>query len=164
MVMKRVVLQTGISFLLLFMMGAGCTKDGEEWVQVDSLIPDAQLSSQLNSTFTENNACLLNFQKDTVFHVIYNKKELAEINICNTIPDVDFDKCTLIVGKIMVSSISDNISEIILTSNDNKAIYNIEISIFEPDGRYGAIGNLFFWRIFPRLKSGYDFKLLVTNH
>lgn len=161
--MKKIILIASIAFLLLFIVGAGCKKDDEKWVQIDSLSPDKQISNQLSTVFSGNKNCLSNFQGDTVFHVIFSQNELKEFDKCTIIPDLDFDKYTLVVGKIMVSSISDSISTITLTSNASKAIYNIKISIFEPDGRYGAIGHLYFWRLYPILNHDYDFKLLVTK-
>ena len=155
-------------FLLLLplcvVLLGGCKKGEGESIQIDSLTLDEKTDIQLNSIISKNNNCLLNFQKDIVSHVIFNQSELNKLDNCNSIPEIDFSKYTLIVGKIMVSSISDNISAITLTSNETKATYNLEVSISEPDGCYAAIGHLYFWRIYPKLNAKYDFRLLVTGN
>ncbi len=84
-----------------------------------------------------------------------------EIDSCSIIPEIDFDEFTLIVGKFMVSSISDSISNITLSSN-NTTKYILEVSIYKPDGRYAAIGQLYFWRLYPKLESENDFELLIN--
>ena len=151
-------------FLFACLVGAGCEKEEGEWIQIDSLMPNEETGIQLNSIVSNNNNCLLYFQKDTVFYVISNQNDLAKMDNCNSIPEIDFKKYTLIIGKVMVSSISDNISAIVLTSNATENSYNLKISILEPDGRYGAIGHLYFWKVYPRLETGYDFKLSVTKN
>jgi hypothetical protein len=162
--MKRIIFKTSIAFLLLFMMGAGCKNEYEKFVQIDPLVPDAQISSQLNSAFSKDNNCLLSFREDTVYHVISTRKELAEIDNCTSIPDIDFDKHTLIVGKVMVTGMVSSISEVSLSYNSADDIYLIEVSIDDCEECYTAIGQLYFWRVYPKLKSGSSFKLLVTNY
>lgn len=162
--MKIKILKLSIIILLLSLMGVGCERDNGVWIQIDSLEPNKEIKTNLNSIFTDNNECLLNFQEDTVFNVFYSQDELKKIDTCNTIPEINFNEYTLIVGKVMVSSISDSITSIILTSNTTKARYNLEISIHEPVGRYGAIGYLYFWRLYPKLESDYNIKLFINKN
>ncbi|MBW8332309.1 MAG: hypothetical protein K0M40_09845 [Prolixibacteraceae bacterium] len=162
--MKATIKKISLMFLLFSLMGVGCEKEEGEWIQIDSLTLNEETDIQLNSIFSSNNNCLLNFQKDTIYHVIFNQNELRKFDNCNSIPEIDFSKYTLIAGRVMVSSISDNISSIILTSNKNNASYNLKVSILEPQGRYGAIGYLYFWKVYPRLETIFEFKLLVTKN
>jgi hypothetical protein len=164
--MKTAILKMGFIFLFLSLTGAGCEdneNNGGEWIKIGSLTTDVQLSTQLDVIFSEDNECLQNFQEDTLLHTFFTRNDVMEIDNCNTIPEIDFDKYTLIGGKIMVSSISDQISAINLTSNDIKGKYKIEVSIYEPDGRYAAIGYFYFWRLYPKLESKYQIELSVDK-
>jgi len=169
MKIKKINLFTFFLLLLslcVVLLGAGCEKDDNlegEWIQIDSLMPDTQISGQLSSIFTENNNCLLNFQEDTVCHVIFNQEELKEIDTCNIIPDIDFEKYTLVVGKVMVPGMVSSISKVLLVYNSAKDMYKIEVSIDECEECYTVIGYLYFWRVYSRIESGYDFKLLVIK-
>ena len=152
-----------ILFLLtlsLFLTMATCEKE-DEWIQIESYNPDKQLGILLDSIFSQKNNCLLNFQADNVFHAIFSNSDFMEIDSCNNIPEIDFNEYTLIIGKIMVSSISDSISNITLSSN-NTSKYELEVFIYKPDGRYAAIGQLYFWRLYPKLESENDFELLIN--
>lgn len=162
--MKAIIKKISLIFLLFILVGVGCEKEEGEWIKIDSLTLNEETDIQLNSIFSSNNNCLFNFQKDTVFHVIFNQNELRKFDNCNSVPEIDFSKYTLIVGRVMVSSISDNISSIELNLNKNNASYNLKVSIFEPEGRYGAIGYLYFWKVYPQLETTFDFKLSVTKN
>jgi hypothetical protein len=156
------------SLLLAFcvaLFGAGCNNedDGDEWIKVEPIIPNISISAKLDSIFLEGNDCLIDFQKDTVYNILFSQKELIEINKCNTMPNINFDEYSLVVGIVKVSSISDSISAIVLNSNEIKDVYNLEVSIHEPEGRYGAVGFLYFWRLYPKLNSGYEKKIIINK-
>lgn len=156
------------SLLLAFcvaLLGAGCNNedDGDEWIKVEPIIPNISISAKLDSIFLEGNDCLIDFQKDTVYIILFSQKELIEINKCNTMPNINFDEYSLVVGIVKVSSISDSISAIVLNSNEIKDVYNLEVSIHEPEGRYGAVGFLYFWRLYPKLNSGYEKNIIINK-
>lgn len=151
--------------LFVVLLGAGCEDDEAEgeWSQIDSIMPDTQLSIQLSSIFSENNDCLKAFQNDTVYIVLYSQKELAEIDTCNIIPDIDFDEYTLIVGKVKVPGMVSSISNITLLHSDPKNRYKLEIVVDDCEECYTAIGYLFFWRLYPKLETGHDFELFINK-
>lgn len=161
--MKTTILKISFIFLFLSLMGAGCEKEEDEWIVINSSTQNTGIVNQLDIIFSEDNRCLLNFQKDTVLHTIFAHNAFMGMDNCNSIPDIDFGAYTLIAGKIMVASLSDHISAITLTSNRAKNGYNLDVSIDKCDECYGAIGYLYFWRLYPKLNSKYNLELLVTE-
>jgi hypothetical protein len=153
--------------LIIILATVGCSKDSiksdGEWIQINPSEPDVQTAAQLDLIFSRENSCLLNFQEDTVFHVISSHSDFGELNNLNTILEIDFDNYTLIAGKITVPSISDRISEITLTSSNTMSRYKLEISIDRCVECYWAIGNLYFWRLYPKLNAGYKINFSVTD-
>ena len=163
--MKTTLLKISFIFLLLSLMGAGCEKGNDEWSQIDPLVANTQLSTQLDLIFSKNNDCLLSFnEKDTILSPIFSSEDLLKIDDCNTIPEIDFGNYTLITGKIMVPSMPYNISTITLISNSAESKYKLEVSIDKCNECYPTIGFLYFWRLYPKLNSKYKFELSITEN
>ncbi len=139
------------------------TKSDGEWIQINPSELDNQTAAQLDLIFSRDNNFLLNFQEDTVLQVIFSHSDFGELDNCNTISEIDFDNYTLIAGKITVPSISDNISDISLSSSNIRGSYKLEISIDKCVECYWAIGNLYFWRLYPKLNPGYKIDFSVTE-
>ena len=144
-------LRLSIVIILITFLSMGCQKDEDVWEQIAPININTQISEHLDSIFSEQNNCLLNFEKDTLLHTIYGINDFDEVASCNNISEIDFDNYTLIVGKIMVSSISDSISSVVLTTNN--CSYKIKATIDKCEECWGAIGHIYFWIIYPRLRS-----------
>lgn len=157
--MKHKILILSTIILVFAFISAGCQKD-DEWVQIDPISPRTQIRVHLDSIFSKNNNCLLNFEGDTLIHTILSYADFKEIDSCHDISEIDLDDYTLIVGKIKVSSISDKISSIILTSDNSD--YIIEASIDKCVECYWAIGYLYFWRLYPKMQSEFEIKFSVN--
>ena len=147
-----------ISILSLFIFTA-CEKESE-WVQINSVSAGAELNTHLDSIISAENSCLINFNNENVLHAIYSNNKIGEIDNCHEVSAIDFSSYTLIVGKVQVYSISDKIGFVNLNSKDNN--YKIEVVIDKCTACYGAIGSLYFWRLYPRLKMGANFELDVN--
>lgn len=161
--MKEIIISIlKLSTVLLFFtfISAGCQKDDDEWLQIEPINPNAQITEHLDSIFSMNNNCLLNFEDDTLIHTIFNYIDFKEIDSCHDLSEIDFDNYTLIVGKIKVASISDQISSIVLTTNNRN--YKMEASIDKCVECYWAIGYIYFWRLYPKLQSNIEIKLSVN--
>ena len=85
---------------------------------------------------------------------------ISETFTCHEFSEINFSNYTLIVGKVQVYSISDAIASINLNSKDNS--YKVEIVIDKCTECYGAIGSLYFWKLFPKLNTGYNFEMVVN--
>jgi len=163
--MKTTIFKISAFVLLFALMGAGCEKDENEWIQIDPLVANAQLNTQLDLAFSKNNDCLLNFyKKDTDLFPIFSNEDLLKIDDCNTIPEINFSNNTLITGKIMVPSMPYSISTITLTSNIAKSTYKLEVLIDKCNECYPTIGYLYFWRLYPKLNSKYKFELSIIEN
>lgn len=161
--MNTTILKISFISLFLSLMVPGCEKEEDEWIVINSSTQNTGIANQLDIIFSEDNNCLLNFQKDTILHTIFAQNDVAGMDNCNSIPDIDFGEYTLIAGKIKVASVSDRISAITLTSNRAKDGYKLDVSIDKCDECFGAIGYLYFWRLYPKLNSKYNFELVVTE-
>lgn len=168
--MKPKILKLRTKYLIVLMLclalfETGCEnyENEGEWFQIDSLMPDIPVSLQLSSIFIENENCLIDFQQDTVFKVFYSQQELVDIDTCNIIPEIDFNKYSLIAGKIMVPGMVSNISNITLTYNNSEERYSFELLVDECEECYAAIGFLLFWRLYPKLNIGYDVDVFIDK-
>lgn len=159
--MKSKVLKLSTIVLLYAFIGVGCQKEEAEWEQINPINPDANLNEQLDSMFSKENNCLINFEEDTIIYTIFSEADYNEIDSCNDISGINFEDYTLIVGKIKVASISDEISSIILTSNNSS--YLIEVSIDKCVECWGAIGYIYFWRLYPKLQTEFETSLSVSQ-
>ena len=158
--MKSKILKLSSIVLLLLFIGAGCQDNEIELIRIDSINTNAQISEHLDSIFSRNNNCLLNFEKDTLINTIFGFADFNEIDNCHDISEIEFDNYNLIVGKIKVASVSDKISSIVLTSNNSN--YIIEVSIDKCVECWGAIGYIYFWRLYPKLQSEFEIKFSVN--
>ena len=153
--------QIFIFLVLCILIMSSCQKENE-WVQIDSIQADLELTDYLDSIFSEQNSCLTIFDNDTLFHVIFSSDDIKSIDNCNEFSEVDFKEYTMIVGKIMVSSISDKLGPINLSSDSNK--YLLEVSIDKCTECYAAIGYLYFWELYPKLNAQNNFEMIVAQN
>jgi hypothetical protein len=162
--MKLKVLKISAIILLYSLLGAGCEKNEDEWTTIESLTPDISIKTQFDLIFSDDNECLIGFQTDTVYDIFYSQAELEKIDTCNIVPIVDFEKYSLIAGKVMVPGMISNISDITLTYCDSKDSYKLEVFIDECEECYDAIGYLFFWRLYPKVKTEYNFNVFIGKN
>lgn len=146
-------------FILAIIMFVSCEKESE-WVKIDSVDAGIELSEHLDSIFSEQNSCLVNFDNENIIHAVYSANNIGNIDTCHEFSEINFSNYTLIVGKVQVYSISDAIASINLNSKDNS--YKVEIVIDKCTECYGAIGSLYFWKLFPKLNTGYNFEMVVN--
>lgn len=148
-------------FVVFMLMEASCQHDEEHQTFIMPIELENDMRHQLDSIFSSENTCLINFSNDTVFHFLFSEEDFRNVDECNEITEIDFNKYTLVVGKIQVASINDSIFDIELFEEDKK--YKIEIKIEKCTECYGAIGQLYFWRLYPDLSPYYEKNILVTE-
>ena len=84
---------------------------------------------------------MINSQSD--FHLAYTGDK--------KLPEIDFDKYTLIIGKDWASNSSYQLQDVQLYDNGKQYILDIDIMHFVWSGAYEAIQNLFYWKVYPKL-------------
>jgi RNA binding exosome subunit len=124
---------------------------------------DNQLKIVLDEVFSEKNDLVGNIKSDTLF-VINNEQELRDVskNI-NTVINVDFDKQSIVWGKIFVSSISDVIRAKDIYMCIQSSGYKYEVSIEKCINCWTATGYLYFWEIYPQKIDTKNISLIIKE-
>ena len=135
-----------------------------EWTELKPVFLTEQLKNVLNIIFSENNELVKNIKGDTLLYAINSKEELLEIshNI-NTIIDIDFENQSIIWGRFLTSSISNNIASKQLSVCHSPSNYRYEISVEKCTDCWEALGYLYYWAIYPR-KININNVSLVIRH
>lgn len=95
------------------------------------------------------------------FYVINNEKELQNIYKGEkTLPQLDFENNTLIIGQLPMSGGSFLEAIYIRVYGDGNVL---TIQTWEPPYRYSALYHMFFWGIFPKMLEEIDNKILWLN-
>jgi hypothetical protein len=88
----------------------------------------------------EDNRCLMINSMDELKAIMYSPIEL---------PDIDFDKYTLVMGQYIAPGTAYRIIEQSITVNPEEIILNL--SIEEPDGTYAVLSPLYYWGLYPKI-------------
>ena len=95
------------------------------------------------------------------FYVINNEKELQNIYKGEkTLPQLDFENNTLIIGQLPMSGGSFLEAIYIRVYGDGNVL---TIQTWEPPYQYSALYHMFFWGIFPKMLEEIDNKILWLN-
>jgi hypothetical protein len=95
------------------------------------------------------------------FFVINNEKELQNIYKGEkTLPQLDFENNTLIIGQLPMSGGSFLEAIYIRVYGDGNVL---TIQTWEPPYQYSALYHMFFWGIFPKMLEEIDNKILWLN-
>ena len=124
-----------------------------EWKAVAEMsLNDNSLKERLDSIFSEKNPLLTKINGDTLLFVINNEQDFSEICKKNNIGlSIDFEKQSIIWGRILTSSISDKItsqqlSECITLPNN----YKYDIYKEKCTECWAALGFLYYWAVYPQ--------------
>ncbi len=143
--MKRIIYLSAIALLIFAIVGCKEKEDNNL-----DIIQDIEIDNRflLDSIISNKNPLIpINIQDSATIFLINNQEDLEKIS--NTNVDVNFDKITIIAGVIRTHSISDKIDDVILYKYDT--IFNLEISILWATNSWTEIGNLYFWRAYPKM-------------
>jgi hypothetical protein len=95
------------------------------------------------------------------FYVINNEKELQNIYKGEkTLPQLDFENNTLIIGQLPMSGGSFLEAIYIRVYGDGNVL---TIQTWEPPYQYSALYHMFFWGIFPKMLEEIDKNILLIN-
>lgn len=96
------------------------------------------------------------------FYVINNEKELQNIYKGEkTLPQLDFENNTLIIGQLLMPGGSFHLEAIYIRVYGDGNVLTIQT--WEPPYQYSALYHMFFWGIFPKMLEEIDNKILWLN-
>ena len=96
------------------------------------------------------------------FYVINNEKELQNIYKGEkTLPQLDFENNTLIIGQLLMPRESFHLEAIYIRVYGDGNVLTIQT--WEPPYQYSALYHMFFWGIFPKMLEEIDNKILWLN-
>ena len=96
------------------------------------------------------------------FFVINNEKELQNIYKGEkTLPQLDFENNTLIIGQLLMPRESFHLEAIYIRVYGDGNVLTIQT--WEPPYQYSALYHMFFWGIFPKMLEEIDNNILWLN-
>ena len=96
------------------------------------------------------------------FYVINNEKELQNIYKGEkTLPQLDFENNTLIIGQLLMPRESFHLEAIYIRVYGDGNVLTIQT--WEPPYQYSALYHMYFWGIFPKMLEEIDNKILWLN-
>ena len=96
------------------------------------------------------------------FYVINNEKELQNIYKGEkTLPQLDFENNTLIIGQLLMPRESFHLEAIYIRVYGDGNVLTIQT--WEPPYQYSALYHMYFWGIFPKMLEEIDKNILLIN-
>ena len=135
-----------------------------EWVEIQQVVLTEQLKNDFDIIFSENNELVRNIEGDTLLFVINSKEDLLEIsqNI-NTVIDINFENQSIIWGRFLTSSISNNIASKQLSICYPSSNYKYEISVKKCTDCWEALGYLYYWGVYPQKININNVSLIINE-
>jgi len=135
-----------------------------EWIELKPVVLTEQLKNDLDIIFSENNELVKNIKGDTLLYAINSKEELLEISYnINTVIDINFENQSIIWGRFLTSSISNNIASKQLSVCYISSKYRYEISVEKCTDCWEALGYLYYWAIYPRKININNVSLVINE-
>lgn len=153
-----------VKILLLSIVGMmgmmSCSKDDDvRRIDCQDYLEKTALNDStkkiIDSVFSDYNP-YFNTAKDTTLLIINDKTELSEITHHEIM--IDFEKYTLIGVKILSPSISDSLAMSVISCSQQSDII-CEVTHIQCKNCWTAVGNLYTWGIYPKIKQSIDLQL-----
>lgn len=149
-----------ILILLIFLFFNCSDENSCEWELIEPVFISNDINGNLiNDIFSENNNKLNDI--DSKLLIITDAQELSEIYDGENNLGIDFEKYYLIGGKFQTSSISNEILNEALYRCDFNSTYKYEITVKQCLECFPAIGNLYYWKIYPSMINKKNITLII---
>jgi hypothetical protein len=139
---------------------------GCKWEQVTPVTPSNEQKSRLDNVFSASNELLRDIQCDTLF-VINNREDMIKLQGFSEYPDLwmefDWDNYSLIGGKTVTPSVSDEILSQQLSKCLDTPSYKYEIEVKKCTACWTAIGHHYFWSRYDKILDSKDVSLTVKT-
>lgn len=110
--------------------------------------------------FFSDGCPLYDTNQKEAFFVIQNLSQLVEtINCDNGLPEIDFEKHTLLLGKISLDWCCATALKQEVTKDCEKKEYTYFVQLDNPEGKYQALSSFYHWVIIPKVTSDYQVDL-----
>jgi hypothetical protein len=132
------------------------------WNAVESVLLSEDLNIKLNTVFSEQNQLLKNVIGDTIVFVINNEQDF--LKVCDDqaiISGMDFEKYSIVWGRVLSSSISDKIDRKQLFECPEYTRYKYDIAIEKCVECWTALGYLYFWDVYLKKINNENITLTV---
>jgi hypothetical protein len=132
------------------------------WNTLEPVLLPENLNIKLNTVFSEQNQLVKNVAGDTIVFVINNERDF--LKICDDqaiISGMDFEKNSIVWGRVLSSSVSDKIDRKQLFECPEYTRYKCDVAIEKCVECWDALGYLYFWDVYPQLANNENIILTV---
>ncbi len=112
--------------------------------------------------FFSDECTLYTPSQEEAFFVIQNLSQLVETVICEQdLPEIDFEKHTLLLGKIPLDWCCATALKQEVTKDCEKKEYTYFVQLDNPEGKYQALSTFYHWVIIPKVTSEYQVNYIL---
>jgi hypothetical protein len=134
------------------------------WEQVTPIAPSNEQKSNLDNVFSGSNKLLRNSMSDTLI-IINNREDMIKLQGFSEYPDMwmdfDWDHYSVIGGKIVLFSVSDEILSQQLLACFGTSMYQYEVEVKKCALCYWAMRYHYFWAIYAKKLNAEDVSLTI---
>ena len=148
-----------LPLLLVLMLGTmGCGSDDE----VDMTIEQVRNIDESVAVFFENELGKFDIQKNSnCCSVINSEKDFrACYNGNEELPNIDFDRFTLVIGQVEAPHTGCHIMDVRLVQLDQLFL---NVTLYVGNSGYTMTTYLRFWRLYPKLQSSIQMNVIKQN-
>ncbi len=163
---KRANCTTVLSSLLFVIIS--CTQEEtalDQWITINPSKVSNSTESELNQLFFEdvNQTAFpaYRFDQNSLIILLNSQAELLSLQdtlervFTSEVPEIDFDRYTLVYGEVITNTISDSLLSITFSVNQFHRTYRYDLTVFHPVHNWPMAGYIPFWQLYPKLPGGY---------
>ncbi len=159
---KNKIIQSMLFLLMVALNFMGCSAEGETVsAEGETVIsPESKISQDIVSFFEKelpafgySDSFFINENQDSDLCLIINSsREFREIYSGEKdLPKIDFNRYTLIIGKVRMPESFFYVTRQYVTINNNDAVLNLDIAPVSREGSWPALSTLYFWGLYSKL-------------
>lgn len=155
--------KTFLALLLLVIAGCGCSKTGEIKQKISPTI-DKEVETFLSTKISnkgEKSNYFNRIDKDSIL-IINSEKQLKEVFNDTTIPIVNFNKYSLLIGQKKMPNLYYTVKNQFIEKEGTNSTLFLEVSL-PKEGHYPAFSWLYYWGIYPKIDNNTRISLKINN-
>lgn len=127
------------------------------WTEIFPVVLSDNLKQSLDNIFSDNNNLVTTIHGDTLLFVICNQADFISLcpnySIVPQVEQIDFETHCIIWGRVLTPHIPYTVLSKELFFCDSENNYKYEVAIEECVNCWTALGNLYFWGVYPKLEN-----------